>query len=480
MKLLNVIWDFIKTLICCVVVLALYFGVGSFICYRLFLDNPQGIIGYIIGAAILVMMLFHVFCLIYAGICLIKDAWDGRRKKKEGEDEMSREDIEEPSQPEPDRSPDPDHPLSADELASFSVPDAQESSCEKATDGPAEKEERTHHHHSGCTVVIGVLLIIAGAFVDVYGTWSERSNLFKQGVAAYEAGDYGNAVQCLSQTTGYARACYLLGICYYEGKGVEKDWDKAFHWFHEGAKMEDNPAHDAVRDAQYMLGLCFEQAIGTERDMGKALICWGKAAKLGHAEAQYRVGQTAILEFQEFDDGVKYLRQSAEQGNPFAMRFLGFAYEGKNKAESDDWYTKAAAALYKAAKQGDPRAMHDLAGLYRDGKGVANDPAEAEKWFEQAAKTYLALAEQGDPDAQCMIGGFYARGIGVKQDAAEGVKWFRKAAEQGCMKGKALLGLAYCEGRGVKQDEAEGVKWLRAAAEQGDETSEEFLSEHGN
>ena len=366
MKLLNAIWDFIKTLICCVFVLALYFGVGSFVCYRLFIDNPQGIVGYIVGAAILVVMLFHVFCLIYAGICLVKEAWDGRRKKKEGEDEMSREDIEEPSQPEPDRSPDPDHPLSADELASFSVPEDAESSIEKIEE-PAEKEEETHHHHSGCTVVIGVLLIIAGAFVDVYGTWSERSNLFKQGVAAYEAGDYGNAVQCLSQTTGYARACYLLGICYYEGKGVEKDWDKAFHWFHEGAKMEDNPAHDAVRDAQYMLGLCFEQAIGTERDMGKALICWIKAAKLGHTEAQYRAGEIAIAEFGEYDDGIEFLRKSAEQGNPFAMRFLGFAYEGKDKAESDDWYAKATAALYTAAKQGDPRAMHDLAGFYRVG-----------------------------------------------------------------------------------------------------------------
>ncbi len=479
MIFLNAIWDFIKTLICCVFVLSLYFGVGSFVCYRLFLDNPQGIVGYIIGVAILVVMLFHVFCLIYAGICLVKDEWDGRRKKKEGEDETSREDIEEPSPPEPDRSPDPDHPLSADEIASFSVPDARESSGEKAEDGPAEKEERTHHHHSGCTVVIGVLLIIAGIFVDVYGSWSERSNLFKQGVAAYEAGDYGNAVQCLSQTTGYARACYLLGICCYEGKGVEKDWDKAFHWFHEGAKMEDNPAHDAVCDAQYMLGLCFEQAIGTERDMGKALICWAKAAKLGHAEAQYRVGQTAFLEFQEFDDGMEFLRKSAEQGNPFAMRLLGSVYEGKDKAESDAWYAKAAEALYKAAKQGDPRAMHDLAGLYRDGKGVPKDTAEAEKLFEQAAKTYLALAGQGDPDAQCMVGGFYAGGIGVKQDASESVKWFRAAAEQGYMKGKALLGLAYFEGRGVKRDEAEGVKWLRAAAEQGDETSEEFLAEHG-
>jgi hypothetical protein len=234
-----------------------------------------------------------------------------------------------------------------------------------------------------------------------------------------------------------------------------------------------------VRDAQYMLGLCCEQAIGTERDMGKALICWAKAAKLGHAEAQYRVGEIAIAEFGEYDDGIEFLRKSAKQGNPFAMRFLGFVFEGKDKAESDDWYAKAAAALYKAAKQGDPRAMHDLAGLYRDGKGMAKDPAEAETWFEQAAKTYLALAEQGDPDAQCMVGGFYARGIGVKQDAAESVKWFRAAADQGFMKGKALLGLAYFEGRGVKKDEAEGVKWLRAAAEQGDETSEEFLAEHG-
>ena len=206
-----------------------------------------------------------------------------------------------------------------------------------------------------------------------------------------------------------------------------------------------------------------------------------KAAKLGlgHAEAQYRAGATAITEFGEYDDGIAWLRRSAEQGNPFAMRFLGFVFEGKDRAESDKWYKKAAEALYHAAKQGDPRAQHDLAGLYRDGIGVPRASDEAGKWFELAAKNYRAAAGQGDPEAQCQLGGFYMKGVGVEKDEAEAVKWFRKAAEQGFMKGKSLLGLAYFEGKGVEKDEAEGVRWLRSAADQGDPDARAFLDAHG-
>ncbi len=477
MTRLNAIYDFVITVIWFGFMLAVYFGAGLFVCHRLFIRNPQGIVGYIIGTAILVVLAFHAFCVINLIFWLVKEAWDNRRKKKDAEvDSTEDESLEEPSQPELACLQDQDHPLSADEIASFSMPEAAVSSGGKGEE-PAAKEERKHHHHSGCAVVIGVLLIIAGAFVDIYGSWSEDAKLFKQGVAAYEAGDYENAVQRLLQTTGYARARYFLGVCYYEGKGVEKDWDKAFHWFHEGAKQENDPAREAVRDAQYWLGVCFEQAIGTKRDMDKALICLVKAAKLGHAEAQCRVGEIAITEFGEYDNGIEWLRKSAEQGNPFAMRFLGFVYEEKDKTESADWYAKAATALYKAAKQDDPRAMLDLARLYRDGKGVSKDPAEAKRWFEQAAKMYLALAEQGDPDAQCMIGEFYVKGIGVKQDAAEGVKWYQNAANQGFMKGEALLGLMYFEGADVERDLTEARKWLEKAAAQGDSYAQELLAE---
>ena len=164
---------------------------------------------------------------------------------------------------------------------------------------------------------------------------------------------------------------------------------------------------------------------------------------------------------------------------PNRIRDGRFAFEGKDKAESETWYKKAAEALYKAAKQGDPRAQHDLAGLYRDGIGVAKDPAEADKWFALAVKNYRAAAEQGDPEAQCMLGGFFMKGVGVEKDEAEAVRWFRRAVEQGCMKGKALLGLACFEGKGVKKDEAEGVRWLQEAAEQGDPDARAFLESHG-
>ena len=339
--------------------------------------------------------------------------------------------------------------------------------------------------HPGIPLKYSVLLCIIflpAAVLIWYGSMradkekeeTEAAALCSDGMTAYIAKDYDAAVTKFRKAADKenAKAKYMLGICYYDGTGADKDWDAAFRWFYEAGK-QDYP------DALYRLGVCCEQAVGTERDMEKALVCWMKAAKLGHAEAQYRAGSTAITEFGEYDDGVAWLRKSAEQGNPFAMRFLGFVYEGKDKAESDDWYRKASEAMYRAAKHGDPRAQHDLAGLYRDGIGVTKDPAEADKWFALAAKNYRAAAEQGDPDAQCQLGGFYMKGVGVEKDEAEAVKWFRRAAEQGCMKGKALLGLAYFEGKGVKKDEAEGVRWLRSAVEHGDPDARAFLESHG-
>ena len=446
----------------------MFFVAGGYVCHIMLFENTIGIPGYLIGAVLLVVLpLIALFVLV--GLWnLIREIWKGRNNSGEKGDSLS-----------PEGSGRPVDPY---EAAVLPQPEPEVRDDPEAPEHHGKNRTENVFKVSPVRTVLSLLIAFAASVSILYDcSCAEREReeaataaICSDGMTAYIAKDYDAAVQKFTEAAGKgsARAKYMLGVCCYDGTGADKDWDAAFRWFYKAAK-QDHP------DALCRLGLCCEQAIGTERDMGKALICWAKAAKLGHAEAQYRVGQTAILEFQEFDDGIKFLRKSAEQGNPFAMRFLGFAYEGKDKAESDDWYTKAAAALYKAAKQGDPRAMHDLAGLCRDGKGVAKDSAEAEMWFEQAAKTYLALAEQGDPDAQCMIGGFYAKGIGVKQDDSEGVKWFRKAADQGYMKGKALLGLAYFEGRGVKKDEAEGVKWLRAAAEQGDESSEAFLAEHG-
>ena len=452
----------------CLSVLVIFFSFGGYVCHTLLFENTVGIWGYLIGAVLLVVLPIIAVIVLVGLSNLIRDAWEGRKKTEEDGDSMPPEEARRPVDPyEAAVLPQPEPEVDGGEA----VPESSEGNRTKTSS------------RMSWVMTVGYCLIALATIVFFMYDYSRDEKLSEEtkaavlcsdGMTAYIAKDYDVAVLKFRQAAekGNARAKYMLGVCCYDGTGADEDWDAAFRWFYEAGK-QDYP------DALYRLGVCCEQAIGTDRDMEKALFCWVKGAKLGHAESQYRAGATAISVFGEYDDGIEWLRRSAEQGNPFAMRFLGFVYEGKDKAESDDWHRKAAEALYKAAKQGDPHAQHDLAGLYRDGIGVQKDPAEADKWFAIAAKNYRAAAEQDDPEAQCLLGGFYMKGVGVEKDEAEAVKWFRLAAEQGCMKGKSLLGLAYFEGRGLKKDEEEGVRWLRDAAKQGDPDAQAFLESHG-
>ena len=451
----------------CLAVLVIFFSLGGYVCYVSLFYNTIGVLGWLIGGVLLLVLPMLAFFVLVGLWNLARGVWEERKNPREDDDSTPPEETRRPVDP----------------YEAAVLPQTQPEAGEKEAVPECPEGNRTATASKTSWGMIVGYCLVALATIDFFmydcdrtekQSEEEAAAICSKGMTAYVAKDYDAAVAKFRKAAGKgsARAKYMLGVCCYDGTGMDEDWDAAFRWFYEAAK-QDEP------DALYRLGVCCEQAVGTDRDMEKALFCWGKAAKLGHAEAQRRAGETAINVFGEFDDGIELLRKSAEQGNPFAMRFLGFVYAGKDRAESDEWYRKAAEALYPAAKQGDPRAQHDLAGLYRDGLGVTKDLAESDKWFALAAKNYRAAAEQGDPEAQCQFGGFCMKGVGVEKDEADGVKWFRKAAEQGFMKGKALLGLAYFEGRGVKKDEAEGIRWLRAAAEQGSPDARSFLDAHG-
>jgi localization factor PodJL len=85
----------------------------------------------------------------------------------------------------------------------------------------------------------------------------------------------------------------------------------------------------------------------------------------------------------------------------------------------------AAQRLYvAAARQGNAKAMHNLAVLYSVGLDGNPDYKTASEWFRKAADHGLA-------DSQYNLGILYARGIGVEQNLAESYKWFALAAQQG-------------------------------------------------
>jgi TPR repeat protein len=112
------------------------------------------------------------------------------------------------------------------------------------------------------------------------------------------------------------------------------------------------------------------------------------------------------------------------------------------------------------AEAGDPEAQHNLAMLYRAGRGVEKDLAVSARWFRRAA-------EQGVADAQYYLGHLYDTGEGVQQSAQYAFVWYRKAAEQGQGLAQINLGVMYANGQGVEADLEEAYLWFHVAAAQG-------------
>ena len=71
---------------------------------------------------------------------------------------------------------------------------------------------------------------------------------------------------------------------YKNGKGVERDYQKAFEWFLKAAELGDDTA-------QFDVGLCYEKGYGVAVDLDEAFRWYEKAAEQGHKGAQKKLEQ---------------------------------------------------------------------------------------------------------------------------------------------------------------------------------------------
>jgi TPR repeat protein len=128
------------------------------------------------------------------------------------------------------------------------------------------------------------------------------------------------------------------------------------------------------------------------QDPSYAFDLYHKAAQLGFAPAQYKLGLC-------YEHGL-----------------LGLPVDPRR---SIAWYTKA-------AEQGDPEAELALSGWYLTGAPsvLQQSDTEAYLWARKAADKGLAKAEYA-------IGYYTENAIGVKDDFEEARKWYLRAAGQG-------------------------------------------------
>lgn len=84
-------------------------------------------------------------------------------------------------------------------------------------------------------------------------------------------------------------AQYNLAICYQNGVGTAKDYKKAFYWFSQAAKNQNNDAPEArkaIGFAQYNVAYYYYQGMGTAVNVTKAKYWLRKSAANGCQKAK--------------------------------------------------------------------------------------------------------------------------------------------------------------------------------------------------
>lgn len=109
---------------------------------------------------------------------------------------------------------------------------------------------------------------------------SEEEALYITGEECYNSGEYAAAIESFTKASemGHAGATYYLGLCYRDGKGVDKDSNKSIEYFQLAADQGSLKAQAEL--AKYYVNN------GMKDDADKALEVIQRAANEGDEEAK--------------------------------------------------------------------------------------------------------------------------------------------------------------------------------------------------
>lgn len=279
-------------------------------------------------------------------------------------------------------------------------------------------------------------------FAQYYLADGYASGLFNKGKEDY---DRAFPLFVAASKHGHAEAGYRVALCYEFGWGSRKDPAKAVQFYRQ-ASSKNHPG------AMLRLGkACLAGDLGLNNHYREGLKWLKRAAE--SADFQYNAApyELGILHetgfggdvFQDESYAAQLFTQSADLGHADANYRLGDAYEhGKlgcprDPALSVHFYSGAAQA-------GHPLAMMALCAWYMVGAEpvLDKDENEAYEWALKAAECGMLLPNPravieteshlaGLAKAEYAVGYFTEMGIGCRRDPLEANVWYVKAADQG-------------------------------------------------
>jgi len=280
-----------------------------------------------------------------------------------------------------------------------------------------------------------VVMLLAGLAMGLATPARAGSALTDQGLAAFSAGRYAEALQDWQRAAEASdgQAALYIGLLHDLGRGVAQDAHAARSWYERAAALGN-----AV--AMFNVGVLYDSGIGVARDRAVAAEWYRKAATKGMARAAYALGlmhETGDGVSRNRDHAVRYFRQALTGGVTAARAHLAALGEpaggGRrnnvvlrdkeddgglgafNRAQelllrrTPEAAREAAGLLRQAADKGDLLAAYNLAYCYDKGIGLRVDRQQAYVWYGRAATSptttvrraalaaMLALARELDP-----------------------------------------------------------------------------------
>ena len=239
--------------------------------------------------------------------------------------------------------------------------------------------------------------------------------------------------------------------------------EKSFHYTIKTGHLKQNDfySHFPV-NYPYLMGTSGGPILSTEGQVTGVLFS---------AISNWSISSNAdmLKHFIDGDKGVRCLSQNPEQcmnsamaiiyekakrSNVLAQHFLALMYAYEQN------YEKAVHWLKLAAKQDFAPSLYNLAGHYRDGRGVEPNYEKAVELFEKAAKQSFAPSMNS-------LAVMHLNGVGMESNHKKAVELFEKAAKQGSTTATYNLAVMYLNGIAVDQDDKKAFQFFEEATKQG-------------
>lgn len=215
----------------------------------------------------------------------------------------------------------------------------------------------------------------------------------------------------------------------------------------------------------YRLAECYEQGKGTDRDIDKAFYFYRCAAKLGIVDALHVYG--TMIKSKDQKTGLHYLSCAsikADKIYPHPLYDIGKWYETKQETLDVCMDEEYSFDVYmKGAKLDDSNCQYRVAKCFENGELKRN------RNMNKAVKWYKLAAENGHVDAQMILFGLYSTGVPnvIERDLSKAYYWALRAGIKCNPRASLYLGEYSKEGLGVESDILLALWWYTISVTMG-------------